>query len=174
MEIFLISGKARHGKDTIAQMILEETNGVVIPFAKTIKQYAKDYMGWDGTEETKPREFLQVIGTEVIREELNDPDFHARRVCEDIDVLKRFFDTFVIPDCRYPNELEYVKNHFYETGDAIVSIRVDRPNFDNGLTEEQKNHKSEISMDRYTDFDFNFVNNGLDNLKEQVLDMLNE
>ena len=171
MHIYLISGKARHGKDTIADIILNNTNGAKIPLAKTIKQYAKDYFGWDGKEETKPREFLQRIGTEVIREDLNDPDFHVRRTCEDIRVLSKFFDVFIVPDCRYPNEIEGFIDCFGE--DNVTSIRVTRPNFNNGMTEEQNNHKSEISLDNYKNFNYSISNTSYDGLKSDVLDILN-
>ena len=47
-------------------------------------------------------------------------------------------------------------------------IRIERPNFDNGLTDQQKNHLSEIDMDHYK-FDKIIINNGtLENLKEKI------
>lgn len=179
MHIYLISGKARHGKDTTADIIIKETQGTKISLAKTIKQYAVDYFGWDGKEETKPREFLQILGTEVIREKLNDPDFHVRRTCEDISVISEYkkimgenAPIFIVPDCRYVNEIEGFIDCFGEQN--VTSIRVDRPDFDNGLTEEQKNHKSEISLDNYQNFNYSISNTSLDELKESVLDILNK
>ena len=35
---------------------------------KYIKFYAMEITGWDGSEESKPRELLQTLGTDVIRE----------------------------------------------------------------------------------------------------------
>ena len=40
---------------------------------RPLKEYLKDYFGWDGSEETKPREALQQMGTELIREEMHKP-----------------------------------------------------------------------------------------------------
>ena len=48
-----------------------------------------------------------------------------------------------LKDCK-----EYMRNNF----DATL-IRVERPYFDNGLTDTQKNHPSEVAMDNYT-FDY--------------------
>jgi hypothetical protein len=38
-------------------------------------------------------------------------------------------------------------------------LRVERPDFDNGLTEAQKNHASEVKMDNYN-FDDVLLNDG--------------
>ena len=59
--IFLIGGKARSGKTTLGNFIKEEykKNAKQIAsmmYANYIKNYAKEYFGWDGSEETKPRE----------------------------------------------------------------------------------------------------------------------
>jgi hypothetical protein len=73
------------------------------------------------------------------------------------------WDYALIPDCRYPIEVETMKKRF----DTIV-LRVERPDFDNGLTEAQKNHASEVDMDTY-DFDFALLNNGsLDTFREKL------
>ena len=41
----------------------------------------------------------------------------------------------------------------------VVHVRIIRPNFDNGLTEEQKNHPSETALDGYRP-DILVVNDG--------------
>ena len=56
-----------------------------------------------------------------------------------------------------------MKKHF----DTII-LRVERPNFDNGLTPAQKAHPSETHMDNYN-FDFVLLNNGsLESFKEKM------
>ena len=72
MKIFVISGKARHGKDTVALDIKEiyEKKGlrvINLAYGSYIKEYAKKISDWDGKEESKPRELLQELGTDVIR-----------------------------------------------------------------------------------------------------------
>ena len=47
-------------------------------------------------------------------------------------------------------------------------LRVERPNFDNGLTEAQKNHPSEVDMDNYN-FDYLIYNDSdIKSLKAKV------
>ena len=64
------------------------------------------------------------------------------------------WDIILIPDCRYPIEVEEMKKHF----DTIL-IRIERPNFDNGLSYEQQNHISETSLDNYK-YDVKIFNDG--------------
>ena len=48
-----------------------------------------------------------------------------------------------------------------------------RPDFDNGLTEAQKNHPSEVDMDNYN-FDAIVYNKGsLEDLKTELLNFIN-
>ena len=52
--------------------------------------YIKDYFGWDGSEETKPRELLQNLGVELIKTHIDD-SMLVRRMVEDIKVYSYFF-----------------------------------------------------------------------------------
>lgn len=155
-KIFLFSGKAGHGKDTACDYfkgLLEKDNKKVVHtlYAKYIKMYAKDYFNWNGEEETKPRELLQTLGTNIIRNKLKSPDFHVNRICEDIEILSEYFDTFLISDTRFPNEVLVPKKKF---GDSVKTIRIIRPYFIGNLTEEQQQHESEIALDNFNNFDY--------------------
>ena len=69
-KIFILSGKARSGKEEVFKIIKDYYNDkdvVSISFAHYIKDYAKLISGWDGNEETKPRELLQQNGCQSIR-----------------------------------------------------------------------------------------------------------
>ena len=87
------------------------------------------------------------MGTEIIRESMNKPNFHVGRVCEDIHIIEQDFDYIIIPDCRFTNEVYYTKAEF----DDAIAVRINRPNHVSKLTEEQLNHPSEVDLD-----DFNF------------------
>ena len=95
MKIYLISGKARSGKGTVSSILkseLEKNNSVCeIQVTRTIKGYAKDYFGWDGNEDNKPRKLLQDLGNSI-REK--DPLFHINRLCEDINALSSYYSIF--------------------------------------------------------------------------------
>lgn len=174
-KIFIISGKARHGKDTVASIIKEyyTKNGLKVitdSYAYYIKDYAKRISNWDGSEDTKPRELLQQLGTELIRGKI-DNLFFINRMIEDLEVFSYFYDIIIISDGRFKEELDIIKNKF----DNVILIKVDRPNFNNGLTEMQKLHKTEISLDNYDKFDY-IVNNdsSIDKLKLKVEKLLEE
>ena len=75
MKIFLIAGKARSGKDTLSDFLIEElekNNKVCrLQISGYLKYYIMKYFGWDGREETKPRDLLNYLGTDIIRNKIN-------------------------------------------------------------------------------------------------------
>ena len=78
--IYVIAGKARRGKTTSALLMKEEYEKrgkkvAITSYGKHIKDYVKNYFGWDGNEKTKPRELLQSIGTDLIRGKLKKYEF---------------------------------------------------------------------------------------------------
>ncbi len=172
---FIICGKARHGKDTVAEIIRNyyenhDKKTLNLQYSSYIKEYAKKISNWDGSEETKPRELLQQLGTDVIRKRI-DSLFFVKRICSDIQVYSYFFDVITISDARAKVEVDIPKEQF----DKIIAIHVERPNFDNGLTEEQKRHFTEVDLDDYDKYDYKLVNDGtLEDLKEKVHNLLEE
>lgn len=171
MQIILIGGKARSGKDTIADFmsdLLEKEGKKVckIQIGQYIKYYATRYFGWDGKEESKPRDLLMKLGTEIIREKI-DPDFHIDRLIQDIRVLSYFYDYFIVSDVRLPNEIEKPKSNF----ENVVTIKMER--YSDELNSIQKKHITEIALDEYDGFDFVVNNDGsLEELEEKAKDIL--
>lgn len=174
MKILCISGKAQHGKDFTAECIkkyIEEYNIInqtnfkvlIIHYGDYLKFIAEKYFSWDGKKDKKGRELLQHLGTDVVRKE--DPDFWVDNLINFLNVFKETWDYVLIPDCRFPNEIDKLK----DSGFDVTTIRVCRPNFDNGLTPEQKSHISETALDEY-DFDFSFINSGDEKYKSIVKD----
>ena len=87
MKIILLGGKANTGKDSTAEYIDEyyRSRGldvVNIQIGYYIKMYAKEIAKWDGDNETKPRQLLQDLGTELIRKQ------RQKRIMNAIDSLK--------------------------------------------------------------------------------------
>lgn len=164
-KIIILSGKARAGKDTTMNFLNEIYNNIIqLQYGSYIKEYAKKISNWDGSEETKPRELLQQLGTNIIRENI-DNKFFIKKMIDDIKVYSYFFDTIVISDARFKIEIDDIKNTF----NNVIAVRIERPNFDNGLTLEQKKHPSEIDLDDYNKFDYKLINDGtLEDLKKKV------
>lgn len=160
--IYLICGKARVGKDTFCDLLLKEfekqnKKAIEMKCSKYIKNYAKDYFGWDGSEETKPRDFLNVLHTDIIRKRLDKPYFLPIRVCEDIQVLSFFFKYFIVSDIRLKTEIETFKKH-YKNVKVINLIR--SSNYEDGLSIKQGKHITEVDLDDYNGYDYVIDNNG--------------
>lgn len=173
MKIFIIAGKARHGKDTIASIIKDiykDKKVINLSYGSYIKEYAKKISDWDGSEETKPRQLLQTLGTEVIRKNI-DEDFFIKRLCDDIRVYSYYFDIITISDARFPKEIETPKKLF----ENVYTIKVIRPNFETPLTDKQQSHSTETALDNYDNYDYIIENDStVDILKEKVEQILKE
>lgn len=166
MKVICISGKARHGKDVTGSFIKEElvSRGyrvLVTHYSDLLKYICKTFFGWNGEKDDAGRKILQHVGTDVVRTLV--PDFWVNFI---IDILLMFsgeWDFVVIPDCRFPNEIERLRSF----GIDSVLVRVIRSNFDNGLSEEAKNHISETALDNYN-YDYVLMNTDLDELRRAV------
>lgn len=147
MRVITISAAAQHGKDTIAKAIKEvlEKNGVntaIVHYATYLKALLTEAYGWDGQKDEKGRSLLQYVGTEVFRK-----NYESAWTDMMISTIRGFGNTvkvLIIPDVRFPNEIIALRDSIYV--DGVFSIKVERDGFDNGLTEEQKNHPSETSL----------------------------
>ena len=156
-KIFIISGKARSGKGDISKIIsnyFKDKKTITISFGHYIKDYAKRVSSWDGNEDNKPRELLQQLGIELIKNKIDNKLF-IRRILEDIEVFSYFYDIIIINDARLIDEIETLKEKYKDS----ISIRVIRNNVSNKLTNEEKKHITETNLDNYTNFDYVVYNN---------------
>ncbi len=172
MKVCCISAKARHGKDTAAEILKEylEQRGhgvLIIHFADLLKYICKQFFGWNGVKNEAGRSLLQYIGTDVVGKK--NPAYWAEFVVSFLKMFENEWDYVLIPDCRYPVEVATVERAF----DTTV-LRVERPDFDNGLTEAQKNHPSEVDMDNYH-FDIILYNDkGIEEFTSKVCDFADD
>ena len=156
--IIFISGKAQAGKTTTAYLMQKniEANGkcaVIINYADLLKYICSAYFYWDGKKNDEGRQLLQEIGTDIVRN--NDPDFWVDFVKRFVSVFEGSWDYVIIGDCRFKNEISWAK----EPGVGGIHLRVVRPGYDNGLTDEQKRHISETDLDD-VDPDYLLINDG--------------
>lgn len=162
-KIFILSGKAKSGKNYVADIISDYyKNSIQISYAYYLKQYVKKINNWDGLEETKPRTLLQSLGIDLIKK--IDKELLIRRVMEDIKVYSYFFDVIIVTDARLKEEIIIPKNLF-----DCITIRINGK--DNDLTLEQKNHITETDLDNYK-FDYVINNVDINKTKEEVLKLL--
>lgn len=145
-KIVCISGKARAGKDTSAQFLKEhlewnlKSNTLIIHNADLLKYMCTSLLGWDGIKDEKGRHMLQYVGTDVVRKK--DPNFWVNYILKILELFPDQWDYVLIPDVRFPNEIEVLKN----AGFDVKHIHINR-HVDNGLTDEQKAHASETALD---------------------------
>lgn len=172
-KIYVISGKAKSGKDACAKIICnyyKNKKCIKLSFGYYLKNYAKTIIGWNGKERTKPRDFLQQIGIELIKNKIDDK-LLINRVCDDIKVYSYFYDIIIITDARLVDEIKSIKDNFSNA----VFIKIEKGNDNNGLTKLQQNHITEIDMDNYNDYDYIINNNkSIKELKSKIVSILED
>ena len=188
MQIITISGKAESGKDTTAAILKTELEALgysvlIAHYADLLKYICKQFFGWNGEKDKEGRTLLQIVGTEGIRSK--EPDYWVDFIKQILGFFPNEWDFVLIPDTRFPNEIDGMKATF-----QTVSVKIVRPNYENSLTEEQRNHKSETALDDYV-FDYTITNPGdisglntqikqfiqrlsTDNEKKSLMDMIKE
>ena len=173
MKIYIIGGKAKSGKNTFGELLRDNLKEYgykpcVMQITEPLYSYARNYFEYDMEKDEKPREFLQKMGIEIIREKLNKPNFLINRLKEDIEILSNFFDTFIITDARLENEFINLK----KTYTNVTTIKIERENYYVELSEEEKNHITETEIDKFDEFDYKIINSGYSSLEEQAKEIV--
>ena len=173
--IICTCGKARSGKSLVGKYIYNEykKNGlkvIISPYTKYLKQYISDITGNSINDDNKPRVLLQKISSDLIKGKLGNNNFFINRQLEDIDIYSYFFDVIIIPDVRFPEEIEVLRKKY----NKVIAIGIKRNNYDNGLTEEEQKDITEISLDDYKNYDYELINNSDAGLYNDTLKIINE
>ena len=104
------------------------------------------------------RLFLQKLGTDACNTNLHK-DTWINGLFQDWLPEEKW----IVTDVRFPQEVQAIKQR------KGIIIRVTRPETDNN----GDTHASETSLDKYTGFDYNIINDGtLDQLRDQVKSIL--
>lgn len=187
--IILVSGKKRAGKDTVAQMIVEQLNSDYsisrLSFAEPMKEILADTFDVELEDledyknfpklypvmvlhpelvesfelSTDMRKILQRFGTEAMKKQFGDD------VWSELLYKKIYSDITVVSDWRFKSELEFLKK---QPDVKVVTIRVNRI----GQVVHDE-HISEKDLDDVkTDFTLNNEDGQLYSLEEQVYEML--
>ena len=167
-KIFILSGKAKSGKNMVADIIEEyycNKKCIQLSYAYYLKQYVKKITNWNGKEESKPRDLLQSLGIDLLKK--INKELLIRRVMEDIKVYSYFFDIIIVTDARLKEEIEIPKKLF-----KCITIRINKDN--NNLTDKQKKHITETNLDNYRNFDYIIENKDIEDLKKQIINVLKE
>ena len=177
MNIILVSGKSNSGKGTVAKKIKElldsqERYTILCSLSTYIRDVAKEDYFWNGIDTLESRKFMAEsyrVGTEFY------PYHMARRVWErDILPYSNTYKIAIIESFREKVNYDYfdllLKQNIIN---KIITIRVERPNFNAIQNEEMENHVSESDLD---DFEFDYVieNSGtVEELDEKLKELFN-
>ena len=158
-----MSGKARSGKGTAAEVILKKYNGIPFAFADDVKMIAYVYFGWHGGKDELGRKLLQDIGTAGRN---YNRDIWADKMVDRIQewsLCSSDNQLAVVTDTRYPNEIQRIKHEFSD----VVTIRITRDSV------EKLKHPSETALDQWTDWDYLVENNGsLEEFQKKILEIM--
>ena len=166
-KIITVSGKAQHGKDTISGFLREylEEKGkrvLITHYGDLVKYVCTTFFGWNGEKDEAGRTLLQEVGTDRVRTQ--SPNFWVKFIRDILDHFPDEWDYVLIPDCRFPNEIDFMK----ESGYDVIDIRVIRSNFISPLTIEQQKHISETILDNRIPNYLIYNGFGLEELRESV------
>lgn len=171
--------KARSGKDTAADMLVEVHGFTRIGFADKLKKGVQELFGFTsnqvwGNEKLVPDEYwstvfqrditpafvLQYVGTDLFRDNFHN-DFWVLTVLKEIS---KYPDAnWVVPDVRFPNEGEAIKS----IGGSVYMV--DRRIELRGDIGRPVDHPSETALDGWDGWDGIIDNNGsLEDLFNQV------
>lgn len=166
MKVIVISGSAGHGKDTFAKFLekLLSENGksvLITHYGDLLKYICRTFFGWNGEKDEKGRTLLQHVGTEQVRS--RKPDYWVSFVADILSLFHDKWDYVLIPDARFPNEINYLK----EKGFDVIHVRVVRPGY-SILTPEQSRHLSETALNGVKE-DYTVMNDlGYEKLKNEA------
>lgn len=152
IKIIGLSGKAGTGKDYISQTVLRPMGYLQFSLAWHFKisVVGKSLATHEEVFVTKPphvRRELQLEGTERGRYVYGE-DIWCKTAAEWISILHETWGIhkFVIPDVRFPNEVNFIKN----AGGKVLRIVAPEREAKNGLSAEDREHISEIALDNFS------------------------
>lgn len=156
MNVILISGHTGSGKDAFANFLIgaipQGQKTLIIHFGDPVKWMASSFFNWNGDKNTdQGRQTLQYVGTELMRK--YNQNYWAEMIGEFLKAAEEqnLYDWVLIPDARFPNEIETIQSFFPEA----ITVRIERYNPDGSkyinpkLSTGLLAHASETSLDHY-------------------------
>lgn len=163
--IIMVSGKSHNGKGEFSRKLEElfssqtSCNIIRCSLSTYIRDITKNDFYWDGVDTPKSRKFMAEVyrlGTEIY------PYHMARRVWER-DILPNLSSNeeniVIVESFREKNNYDYFNLlRLASKIDNIITIRINRPNFDQA-GKELATHVSETDVDNFM-FDYEVLNDG--------------
>lgn len=148
--LICVTGKMKSGKSTLADALMAEYGMPRGAFAAALKDGARA-MGLTVDGPHKDRECLQRIGTDVVRRYKGADHWVGVFGLRYADMRAT---GLVVDDCRFPNELAFLKDAGFLTVRLCVSSQTQ---IQRGANPGTLMHESETALDGVPDSDFDLV-----------------
>jgi hypothetical protein len=141
--LFLLTGKAGAGKDTVADYLVNQHNFVKFNFATTMKEYASKIYNidlayfYDRDKKDSPLPFKvqtqsnksvvtprDVLIEYAAKTRSEDPDYWSKVLLKEMQKQQDTTNRFVIADCRLRSEIAFMKSQGYF--DEVLLVWVSR------------------------------------------------
>jgi hypothetical protein len=177
-KIIALSGKIKSGKDTVADIIQQNTHNrfVIKKFAERLKRVVSTLtetpLEMNFTQEGK-NILVSEIGLTIGQLQQKVGEGLRNVVDNDIWIKLLFTDTderdWLITDLRYKGESHFLKSK----GAILIRINPSYPGYSATNGTRDPNHSSEIDLDDYTGWDYVIENSGsLEELESKVSEVL--
>ena len=142
-----LCGKGGSGKTTFAKYIMQHSSipFVNVNFKDALVKMAKS-IGWNGEKDERGRKLLQTLGTDVVRDCINENYW----INAWYDTVK--FDWFIggksiiVDDVRFENEVMIIRDLSNEKrmkSDIVQLVTKNQPEI---MTDQAKQHRSELGL----------------------------
>jgi hypothetical protein len=123
---------------------------------------------WFENKTTLTRILLQIYGTDIFRDRVNKNYWIDQML---VRFRKTQAECVIVSDCRFPSEINYTMDNLRDN-ERLISIRINRTNEYNEMTNE---HESEKALDSYDKFDYIIDNDStLEHLEREIAKIAKE
>ena len=182
MTILLLVGEAESGKSFMTKYILDNYDDYVeFALGDKLKHLTFEILKlfdipinslaelYNINTKNKYRHYLQKIGTECCRKIFGE-NIWCDAIAKDITKCVKNGKNIIISDIRFMNEQQYFIQKYNERNMKIYTIKVNRTDGYNGLSQQEREHQSEMEINNIK-YDF-VVNNDMTNNFYDNIDIL--
>ena len=183
MNILLLVGEAESGKSFMTKYILDNYNDYVeFALGDKLKHFTFEILKlcnipinsldelYNINTKNKYRHYLQKIGTECCRKIFGE-NIWCDTIAKDITKCIENGKNIIISDIRFMNEQQYFIRKYNGHNIKIYTIKVNRTDGNNGLSQQEREHQSEMEINNIK-YDFVVNNNMTDNFYDNIDELI--